>query len=369
MNTEAKYQVCPLCKTPASVDNRLASTPTRLCEECRALVCRMLPGAHVLADSSTLTFSDIEPAAIGITAHSEDVSADTDEQPLFQEYNNEAEPEPIFYASEGPQISQDETVSSDVFRTPPDDLSPVGYGQGETVENSPLLDTQTEAARSDMIVTDQAQGVDPWEDPLPAWDYSRNEYPILLNPSSKSKSARVWIVGAIILLLALIAVGYSLLSYSDSGEETTRTAVTPDDAKNALITHAEVQNTPQPEDTAAAHKAMATPPEGATQPENAKNPSVETDQKDISAKGNYSLQAMSSKDEKEANQLAERLKTAGVPAYVTSAEIGTRGRWYRVRVGRFVSQEEAKRFAAEYETRVKSGNVGAKFIICNYEKP
>ena len=53
------------------------------------------------------------------------------------------------------------------------------------------------------------------------------------------------------------------------------------------------------------------------------------------------VQAASLKDPKDADDLVSRLKKKGYPAYKTIAVVPQQGIWFRVRVGRFGSREEA----------------------------
>jgi cell division septation protein DedD len=53
------------------------------------------------------------------------------------------------------------------------------------------------------------------------------------------------------------------------------------------------------------------------------------------------VQAASLKDPKDADDLVSRLKKKGYPAYKTIAVVPEQGIWFRVRVGRFGSREEA----------------------------
>ncbi|HYY57067.1 MAG TPA: SPOR domain-containing protein, partial [Pyrinomonadaceae bacterium] len=65
------------------------------------------------------------------------------------------------------------------------------------------------------------------------------------------------------------------------------------------------------------------------------------------AAGNYTIQVGSYNDAAQADERAGRLRANGVEARVVKAEIPRRGTWYRVQTGRFASQEEATRRAAE----------------------
>src|SRR6185369_4686384 len=83
----------------------------------------------------------------------------------------------------------------------------------------------------------------------------------------------------------------------------------------------------------------------------------------------HALQAMASPNEAEANGFAERLKSAAIPAYVVRAEVSGHV-WYRVRVGRFATAEEAQRYAAEARNRARAAGVALKDLqVTAYDKP
>jgi cell division septation protein DedD len=73
----------------------------------------------------------------------------------------------------------------------------------------------------------------------------------------------------------------------------------------------------------------------------------------------------SSQGEAEARAAADALKAAGFDAYLMRADLGNRGVWYRVRVGRFASREEARQTAAKLRG---SGRASAA-IVQAYEEP
>ena len=70
------------------------------------------------------------------------------------------------------------------------------------------------------------------------------------------------------------------------------------------------------------------------------------------SEGRYSLQVSSFKEEKEAEAFANQLRTRGHKAYVVAVDIKERGgRWYRVRVGPFASQQQAAAYRNEFEKK------------------
>jgi cell division septation protein DedD len=64
----------------------------------------------------------------------------------------------------------------------------------------------------------------------------------------------------------------------------------------------------------------------------------------------WSVQVNSFPDEKSADELLDRLKRRGYSAFVTEAQVSGKT-WYRVRVGRFTSREEAAKTEAALKTK------------------
>jgi hypothetical protein len=62
---------------------------------------------------------------------------------------------------------------------------------------------------------------------------------------------------------------------------------------------------------------------------------------------------------------AAALASAGFDAYVVRADLGKRGVWYRVRVGRFATRDEARAAAAKLRGSGRAGNA----IIQTYDAP
>ena len=85
-----------------------------------------------------------------------------------------------------------------------------------------------------------------------------------------------------------------------------------------------------------------------------KSKPVKTSQKKKSTKGKvaavkkthaagpiYTIQAASVKDPKDADQLVQKLKKSGYPAYRAIGKIPGKGIWFRVRIGKYKSKSEA----------------------------
>jgi cell division protein FtsN len=104
-----------------------------------------------------------------------------------------------------------------------------------------------------------------------------------------------------------------------------------------------------------------------TQP--AANDAATATKEDSSAQGHFALQAASFPDRAAADEFAERLKAAGVPSYIVSIDLPRRGTWFRVRIGRFNTAEDAQKFAAEAQLRARATGMSLELIVSRYDQP
>jgi cell division septation protein DedD len=203
---------------------------------------------------------------------------------------------------------------------------------------------------------------DPWEDPLPAWDYSQNEWPVLEGPGKRGvqKLPRAVVLAFIILLVALLS--YFLVYRPANAKRGTSDPGALAGGKDAHSGAAAEEQIPASSSSANPSTPVSTPSEPATATSTAAH-------ENNNAQGKFSLQAAAFSTESGANEFAEKLKHAGVPSYVVPADVARRGRWYRVRVGRFNSADEAQRFASEVQLRAKTTGLALQLIVCQYEQP
>jgi cell division septation protein DedD len=115
---------------------------------------------------------------------------------------------------------------------------------------------------------------------------------------------------------------------------------------------------PEPVTQAQAEPPKSEPPAAATPPELATTVAPAGD-------GNFTVQVRSSPDESDARAAAQALGAAGVEAYVVRADLGARGVWYRVRIGRYATRDEASQAAVKLRS---SGRV-SDAIVQSYEAP
>jgi len=69
--------------------------------------------------------------------------------------------------------------------------------------------------------------------------------------------------------------------------------------------------------------------------------------------GNFTVQVGASQDRDAAVRLEARARGAGLKPYVTEANLGAKGTWYRVRVGAFRDKEAANRFRLDVERELR----------------
>lgn len=115
----------------------------------------------------------------------------------------------------------------------------------------------------------------------------------------------------------------------------------------------EVAKTPEPAKTPTP-KATKTP-EPAKTPTPKPTPDVAKGSLPDSLPGNgkFTVQVRATQSQNEAEALGKKLRGAGLEAYVVRADLGAKGIWYRVRVGRYQSFGEAQK--AGSEVRNKAG--------------
>jgi len=216
----------------------------------------------------------------------------------------------------------------------------------------------------------RASPADPWQDPLPAWDYSHSEWPVLVGPNNRKSFKRFGGPIAAIVLFAC-AVGFYLLINRPSGPER-RTAT--DSGRTTQASAVQLGATAGGSaDSEALKRVAATlseaPASAASQPAETVAREPVTPKESTNAQGRFSLQAAAFPTQVGADEFAEKLKRTGLPSYVVPAELARRGRWFRVRVGRFNAQEEAQRFAGEAKQRARGAGLALQLIVCQYDQP
>ncbi|MFL6276406.1 MAG: SPOR domain-containing protein [Blastocatellia bacterium] len=418
MQDETVTPTCPLCRRSANGDG----APTRLCRDCRAMLAPIMSRASGVQTAYAVTlpsaaarqaiavapavaeadFDDVvfAPAAAQREAiapvsepFDEDFGGDFD-IPVASETVEASHPAPlpdaapfatdVFIAPEQYEDG-DSFVKADHFvdermtaplnppPTPADepfelDLTDLAPAVGQPTEPlTPAIESQAapvethtdQTTTAEPIVEASAAAVsaapaDPWDDPLPAWEYSHNEWPMLANAERPSLISRLkWPLVA--LLVLAVAVAAYFLFIKPRGNAPQAGIQEPLTVPVAPLPAPPAQTAPETS-SAPASVQQEVPPAPAGQT--------------IDSQSKHTLQVMASPNEGEATSLAARLKSAGLPAYVVRADLGSRGLWYRVRIGGFATNEEAQRFAAEARSRAAAAGVPIKELqVTAYDKP
>jgi cell division septation protein DedD len=178
-----------------------------------------------------------------------------------------------------------------------------------------------------------------------------------------------WPVAVVLLLAAMGSAGYFLGLPKLLADKLGNPQPTPQTAGNRSPKPANVP-------VAAAIQPPAAPKSdsnaGASPAENkpSQAPAAATPPGDLDpAQSRFSLQAASFPSEAGAKEFSEKLVRAGVPAYILSVQIPKRGKWFRVRVGRFATADDAAKYAAQARQRARASGIGLDLIVCGYEKP
>jgi cell division septation protein DedD len=228
--------------------------------------------------------------------------------------------------------------------------------EASVVDEQTVGPKSVEAKSGDAASEGFIAATDPWENPLPAWEFSQNEWPVMLAPKSqRDNKKRLIIVAAILLFIILAALYFFAIQ---PGADTHEPG---DEVQLAQPSSAALPVSPQSQAPSAAVSAAAQ-----LRPQ----PDLLKPQQTTPSTGRYSLQASASPSQTEADGFAARLRQAGLPAFVVSADLGRRGVWYRVRIGGFESAQDALRFTGEARERARALGLTLKNLnVVENDKP
>jgi cell division protein FtsN len=477
MHVEMAKESCPLCKRQGAANRDTAST--RLCEECRALIYTIMPGASsnsfaaagqarssgqlqlatIAQLDAPVSFDEaprdilvalqepqFELASFDPVADYDEVQADhiagveaeyfddfeasenaarlsaqamadpADEAIARQAQSYETEPyevepyevepyevepyeaEPqVFLMAEPPERAHE--TAAPVETRPPEGPRKLERSQPEeparlitltrevapgAQEDSDLAALKSLTAYKEAETTNRAgatsdqEAIDPWDDPLPAWEYSRNEYPLYVGISERNSSHRLKSLLIPAVLIVLLIAGYFALQSRSNAPQDQQAASPEQNRAESALPGAPPQATDAAKPASDGAQQSAAAPSGATAGAGDETKNVEKNDEAPSAPANasagtqwrHALQALASPSEDEANLFAQRLVSAGIPAYVVPADINHRGKWFRVRVGGFNTAQEAQKFISEARVRAKAAGINLKDLnVVEYEKP
>jgi cell division septation protein DedD len=287
------------------------------------------------------------------------------------------------YSSASPQIndsaeeliSEESVLSHQSLQAERADIAAAGFPPGadvftEASESAPMADSELphiDAENQEQIaeLTDTSPNSFTGELPQPPalnspTSHSQEEWPVLMVPARRRSFSKARASMVILTLVASVAAVYFLIymPLSSGKREKAAASRSAREVSNAVVPAApETANPAGAEPTRISESQL----EAATSAK--QEPSI------ADARGQFSLQAAAFPVETGAAEFAEKLKHAGLPSYVVSADVAKRGRWYRVRVGRFETAEQAKRYSAEAQLRSKALGVSLQLIVCQYEQP
>ncbi|MEK6303789.1 MAG: SPOR domain-containing protein [Acidobacteriota bacterium] len=419
MQLTASEATCPLCKHPVNASTG-HSDPTRLCEDCQRIVQTIRPtanaqvgvidppqahatsqphaavGLQTVVPRSPLDLPDEIPqsfapfvessqAEFGEAADAEPPLLDFDELFEYEPFGNAAAHEAPALASEPFQdedLSRGSTLiteSIEVAAVQPSAALSAVYPvetlavaeamqdlSAEITGTEPPSVHRTVPLNGDDTFPDSFQNevvTSPLIEPPQDLQNSPLPYPLVAGEPKRSSGSRLRLPLAAALVVCCGVAGYFLIY---------RPSIQASQSGTALVERPSGLAKPGPADQPAASQAstQTVAAKESTTPERAEQQpgqSVRTANEGFA--GRYSLQAAAFPNDTGANEFCERLKRAGVPAYTVSAEIAGRGKWFRVRVGRFETAQDAERFASEARQRARASGLNLQLIVSSYETP
>ncbi len=405
MVSQTSIAICALCKNPLPTPAHRQPTPTRLCSTCCSLIETIFPQAGArsvtaarseratlatpesataqrFADSQSAILASehfvatAEPPALADKAangaagnngayHSLFVQAEQDFAPVYEAESNE------FYFQELPV----DTPSTHEVETAPQ--------PGQTEEVANLLtyeppEAQALASNDQSWLNDQAFSGAPSESFAPEESSLLNNgvyaptlaeekiidsgtlvsgFPYLVEDNkSKPSNSKALLGLAGIALLGCLVAGYLFIYKPFFGTNENPPAAKieankPDD-KSAAKPAATDTEQAAAGDSAKAKDAKNAPTE-VKKPEEAKSDNLAAVDASHTEGGQFALQAGIFSTEANANNLADQLKRAGIPAYVAPSK----GNKFRVLVGRFASSGEAQKYIAQAQTRANTAGI------------
>ncbi len=405
MQAETIPRICPLCRRAAQDED---AAMTRLCRDCRAMLEPILPRVGIVQTDYAVALAGtaMTPATSisGTLVHDADFD-DVSFAPAaavaetFTPHDWAEDPEvfimPDQYEDDVNTAAHAAPQTSAPLAIMPSASAPLALPERadfltevEMAEAAPIADPYAVAATpaiESVAVRDEVRegeqdahlamveaapaplSADPWDDPLPAWDYSHSEWPLLVKEEKPSATSRLkWpLIAALVIILSAAVYfffisrrGQAPLAQSSSEAGAQQPLTVPIEPPKPV----EASKPADAEPATPASSAAATPANNAAPPASVSQATE--------AQWKHALQAMASPNESEANSFAERLKSAAIPAYVVRADLGSHGIWYRVRIGRFATADEAQRYAAEARTRARIAGVALKDLqVTAYDKP
>ena len=404
MQGNLSNRVCPLCKTPASAGAEASAANgnglSRLCEPCRSMIAVIRPQSSASAAVVTVASRPLAPPQPPIPSPFLDEPAEADvwgATPAFppltrtdsDDANADDEDRDETILAEA-QTAEAQTAEAMIEEA--DHAEALAPALAPVPEEEQTITMPEEARDGDLPYSSEATplasqrpgyepaqhdefgqtgtGLDETQSPAkkldgteindvpPSWDH-QEDFPIFIDHEKEKSLSRYWLPAAALLLLAILAAAYLFIYQPYFSNPAPRaeqqSGLTGDEAGKPAAPSLD-ETAAQPAEQPATPVADAQPPTPAPPP--GANPA--------DGQGKYSLQAASFPAASGAKEFADRLTRAGLPAYITAANIAGRGQWYRVRVGRFPTSAEAETYAAQARQRAKAAGVNLQLVVCEY---
>ena len=406
MQLESALLSCPLCKQQMARSSREQAANTRLCGSCQAIVLTAFRGGRAVAATA--------PQALPVIARSD---ASTFEQslassPSFFElsavdatpFEHEARSPMPFEPVESVKFNfYQEDDSPDIERFEPESENVSSNGSGEHREdllaaivqtNPAAAPQQPDADKTELIaqlaneegeaenaVTDEmpslagnesensdflpVAGPQYLQESVGSRDSSNGEFPIFIGPSQQKSFSRLrWVIAAVFVVATAAALYFFV--YRPSTPQ--NSAIVVNSTGGSSVDSRAIANGAATSSSAMPAKPVEQPPLPASSA-NTETSAREAAPANGDTPGGFSLQAAAFPTQGGADEFAARLKQVGLASYVVPANLARRGKWFRVRVGRFSSAEDAQKFAGEAQQRARVAGLAVQLIVCQYDQP
>ena len=371
---------------------------SRLCDQCQSMVQTMAPGAAPTAPVRPPVApprAEAPPVRTASPPPAQTFEAPPQQGQPFQPkappqpaqtFQPQAPPRPVTTAGEPPrprQLPPEAAIpTSKPGSGPLDELAelfaetPNTGPLNERPKTAPPQRPHQPAPPVPAAVSTPAQPpvyLAPPSQPIPQnqqWDTNplqHDNWPMIVEPQTQVSSTKKFPTMLISVVVFLIAAagGYFLVGMIYKKETPKPTQVA------SLNPTAATQPRAAQSDASQGASKSSEPnkdnPEPAAQTADKTLAAEQTSLKAPAGEGAFTLQAASFPNEAAAKEVADKLARAGVSAYVVSAEIPRRGKWYRVRAGRFQNAEEASRYSAQSRQRASSAGLSLQFVVVAYE--
>jgi sporulation related protein len=409
MQTDTTLETCPLCRRP--LDATTSGGPqdsTRLCLECKSIVQSVRPRSSNVVQTAQIRLPEqgyqqpsFDPQEAPVSFVVEESPRELPQTPASFEMDLGAVPLPNPRPAENKPASPTPNgngagpangagldtnplePAAQSFHSGP--IAPAGNSGPMTpvtptstpqvAPAAPELDASLDSLRASVEPPAAARVSAPLVPPAPEnWGPAKQrhtDWPLVVAPPPKRQPSNLKYLLILPLILAVGAGGYFGLKWYSDRSQAKQPIVA---SQNPAPAGSQGATAPSASASPQASSPQASPPQasspqassGANANANVKRDAIPTHSGNDNSQGRFSLQAASFPNEAAANEYSEKLIRAGVASHVSPADLGSKGRWYRVKVGRFNTPEDANKFAAEAKQRAKSAGINLQLMPSEY---